>query len=76
MCDVNVCQSCHVGFSERPWRSLPPKNVIVNAETSLDVSSLSMDDGVAATNATTSVPITDIVIHPPKPIKQRMTACA
>jgi hypothetical protein len=35
-----------------------------------------MDDGVAATNATTSVPITDIVIHPPKPIKQRMTACA
>ena len=50
-----------------------PKNVIVSAETSLDVSSLSMDAGVAATSATTSIPITDIVIHPPKRIKQRMT---
>ncbi len=54
----------------------PPKNVIVSAETSLDVSSLSMDAGVAATSATTSIPITDIVIHPPKHIKQRMTVCA
>ena len=34
--DVNVV-SCHVGLSE-PWRPLPPpKNVIVSAETSLDV---------------------------------------
>jgi hypothetical protein len=35
-----------------------------------------MDAGVAATSAATSVPITDIVIHPPKRIKQRMTVCA
>jgi hypothetical protein len=35
-----------------------------------------MDAGVAATNATASVPIADIVIHPPKRIKQRMTVCA
>ncbi len=66
--------------SRRLFRAMeavtPPKNIIVSAKTSLDVSSLSMDAGVLATRATTSVPINDIVIHPPKRIKQRMTVCA
>jgi hypothetical protein len=57
--DVNV----RCVLSRRHFRAMeaatPPKNVFVNADTSSDVSSLSMDAGVAETNATTSVPIND-----------------
>ena len=54
----------------------PPKNVLHDAEASLDVSSLSEEADVAAANATTSIPIIAEIIPPPKCIKQRMTACA
>jgi hypothetical protein len=73
--DVNV--RCVV--SRRLFRAKeaagPPKNVCHDAEASFDVSSLSMEVGVAATNTTTSVPIADIIpslMHG----MQRLTTCA
>ncbi len=57
--DVNVRRVVSHPLFRAMEAATPPKNVIGNAKTSLDVLSLSMDAGVAATNATTSVPIAD-----------------
>ena len=73
--DVNVRRVVSRRLFRAKEAAGPPKNICHDAEASFDVSSMSEEADVAATNATTSIPIENI-ITPPKRIKQRMTACA
>ena len=72
--DVNVCCVMSRRLFSAKEAAGPPKNICHDAEASFDVSSMSEEADIAATNATTSIPIAHI-IPPPKRIKQRMTAC-
>jgi hypothetical protein len=71
----NVSVRCIMSHQLFRAMESPLKNISLNTEALLDVSSLSMDADIAQTNKMTSIPIADIS-PPPRRIKQTMTVCA